>query len=195
MFEFLYNKPIGKYEIIRTSVEDESGKYLERIYKLDNSFFLAFYEECINSIIADAYEYFIELKTSGNVFRENIYSLTKEKGRRFIKLMAIHHTVKILKSGKCSVKYESMKKAITYAFGLSQPEQKMLELLYACATMYSANFNELFSAAVMKYLFNSENVTRIQSAFIGNFCFNSYSAMFSSFTRYLSLEQRMKGAV
>ena len=47
MFEFLYNKPIGKYEIIRTSVEDESGKYLERIYKLDNSFFLAFYEECI----------------------------------------------------------------------------------------------------------------------------------------------------
>ena len=109
--------------------------------------------------------------------------------------MAIHHTVKILKSGKCSVKYESMKKAITYAFGLSQPEQKMLELLYACATMYSANFNELFSAAVMKYLFNTENVTRIQSAFIGNFCFNSYSAMFSSFTRYLSLEQRMKGAV
>ena len=71
----------------------------------------------------------------------------------------------------------------------------MLELLYACATMYSANFNELFSAAVMKYLFNTENVTRIQSAFIGNFCFNSYSAMFSSFTRYLSLEQRMKGAV
>ena len=42
MFEFLYNKPIRKYEIIRTSVEDESGKYLERIYKLDNSFFLAF---------------------------------------------------------------------------------------------------------------------------------------------------------
>ena len=195
MFEFLYNKPIGKYEIIRTSVEDESGKYLERIYKLDNSFFLAFYEECINSIIADAYEYFIELKTSGNVFRENIYSLTKEKGRRFIKLMAIHHTGKILNRGKCSVKDESKKQAITYAFGLSQPEQKMLELLYACATMYSANFNELFSAAVMKYLFNTENVTRIQSAFIGNFCFNSYSAMFSSFTRYLSLEQRMKGAV
>lgn len=48
MFDFLYKSPKGKHDIIKNTVEDESEIYLERIYTLKNSFYLSFFEECIN---------------------------------------------------------------------------------------------------------------------------------------------------
>jgi len=195
MFEFLYKRPMGKNDIIKSTVEDESQYYFDRVYTLDNGFYLAFFEESINSTIADAYEYFVELKVCENVFRENVYSMTKEKGRRFIKLMAIHHTIRILRNRNCMLKLNDMRKALFYAFNLCEPEQKVFDLLYACEVMYSGNFAELFSSAVMKYLFEKEEVNNHQMAFIENFCYNSYITMYNSFTKYLSLEQRIQGAV
>lgn len=195
MFEFLYKRPMGKNDIIKSTVEDESQYYFDRVCSLDNSFYLAFYEECINSTIADAYEYFIELRVCENVFRENVYLMTREKGRRFIKLMAIHHTIRILRNKKCMLNLNDMRKALFYAFNLCEPEQKVFDLLYACEVMYSGNFAELFSSAVMKYLFEKEEVNNQQIAFIENFCYNSYVTMYNSFTKYMSLEQRIQGAV
>ncbi len=124
-----------------------------------------------------------------------MYLMTKEKGRRFIKLMAIHHTIRILRNKDCMLKLSDMRKALFYAFNLCEPEQKVFDLLYACEVMYSGNFAELFSSAVMKYLFEKEEVDNQQIAFIENFCYNSYITMYNSFTKYLSLEQRIQGAV
>ncbi|MCD8036781.1 MAG: hypothetical protein LUE88_05270 [Clostridiales bacterium] len=192
MFEFL--TPRGKYDIVKRVVEDESEVYIERIYKLKNSFYVSFFEECINSTVADAYEYFAELRVNGNIFSENVYTMTREKGRRFIKLMAIHHSIKMMRCRKCSLKLSDMRAALFEAFDLSEPEQKMFDLLYACAIMYSGSFSELFASAVMKYLFDRDKYGRHTVAFIENFCYNSYETMFESFTKYLSLEQRLQGA-
>ena len=120
--------------------------------------------------------------------------MTKEKGRRFIKLMAIHHSIKILRCRECALNLSDMREMLFYAFDLCQPEQKMFDLLYACAIMYSGNFAELYASAVMKYLFDKEKYGRHTIAFIENFCYNSYETMFNSFTKYLSLEQRLQGA-
>ena len=84
MFDFLYKGPLGRHNIIKEVVEDECDAYLERIYETQGSFYMSFFEECINSTIADAYEYFAELRINGNVLGENVYEMTKEKGRRFI---------------------------------------------------------------------------------------------------------------
>lgn len=195
MFEFLYKRPVGKNDIIKSTVEDESKCFFDRVYTLDNNFYLTFFEECINSTIADAYEYFAELRVGENVFRENVYRMTKEKGRRFIKLMAIHHTIRILRNRDCMLKLNDMRKSLFYTFNLCEPEQKVFDLLYACEVMYSNNFAELFASAVMKYLFDKEDVDNQQVAFIENFCYNSYITMYNSFTKYLSLEQRLQGAV
>lgn len=195
MFEFLYKRPVGKNDIIKSTVEDESQCFFDRVYTLDNNFYLTFFEECINSTIADAYEYFAELRVGENVFRENVYRMTKEKGRRFIKLMAIHHTIRILRNRDCMLKLNDMRKSLFYTFNLCEPEQKVFDLLYACEVMYSNNFAELFASAVMKYLFDKEDVDNQQVAFIENFCYNSYITMYNSFTKYLSLEQRLQGAV
>ncbi len=192
MFDFLI--PRGKRDIVKNVVEDESEAYLERIYKLKNSFYMSFFEECINSTVADAYEYFAELRLNGNIFSENVYTLTRERGRRFIKLMAIHHSIKILRCRECSLKLTDMKEALFTAFDLCESEQKMFDLLYACAIMYSGSFSELFASAVMKYLFDKDKYGRHTIAFIENFCYNSYETMFESFTKYLSLEQRLQGA-
>lgn len=194
MFDFLYKSPRGKHDIIKNVVEEESEAYLKRIYDLKNSFYMSFFEECINSTIADAYEYFAELRLNGNIFSENVYTMTKEKGRRFIKLMAIHHSIKILRCRKCSLSLTDMREALFTAFDLCESEQKMFDLLYACAIMYSGSFAELFASAVMKYLFGKDKYGRHTIAFIENFCYNSYETMFESFTKYLSLEQRLQGA-
>ncbi len=192
MFEFL--TPRGKHDIVKRVVEDESEVYIKRIYKLKNSFYVSFFEECINSTVADAYEYFAELRVNGNIFSENVYTMTREKGRRFIKLMVIHHSIKMMRCRKCSLKLSDMRAALFEAFDLSEPEQKMFDLLYACAIMYSGSFSELFASAVMKYLFDRDKYGRHTVAFIENFCYNSYETMFESFTKYLSLEQRLQGA-
>ena len=53
MFDFLYRGPKGRNDIIKTTVEEEGEKYLESIYMLKNSFYVSFFEECINSTTAD----------------------------------------------------------------------------------------------------------------------------------------------
>lgn len=194
MFDFLYRGPKGRNDIIKTTVEDEGEKYLESIYMLKNSFYVSFFEECINSTTADAYEYFAELRVNGNIFGENVYAMTKEKGRRFIKLMAIHHSIKILRCRQCALNVTETREMLFNAFNMCEPEQKMFDLLYACAVMYSGNFADMFASAVMRYVFGKDKYGRHTIAFIENFCYNSYETMFNSFTKYLSLEQRLQGA-
>ena len=190
MFDFLYKAPRGRHDIVKRTVEDEGEEYIKRIYALPNRFYLSFFEECINSSVADAYEYFAEIRVNGNVFGENVYAMTKEKGRRFLKLMAVHHSIKILKCKSCPLNPSDMRKMLFDAYDMCASEQNM----YDCAVMYSGSFSELFASAVMKYIFDKDTFGRHTIAFIENFCYNSYETMFNSFTKYMSLEQRLQGA-
>ena len=183
MFDFLYKGPLGRHSIIKEVVEDECDAYLERIYGTQGGFYMSFFEECINSTIADAYEYFAELRTNGNVLGENVYEMTREKGRRFIKLMAIHHSIKMLRCRECSLNPKEMKESLNTVFELCEAEQKMYDLLYACAVMYSGSFGDLFASAMMKYIFGKDKCSIQTIAFIENFCYNSYETMFCSFTK------------
>ena len=194
MLDFLYRAAGGRHDIVKRTVEEEGEKYLKSIYCIENKFYSSFFEECVNSTVADAYEYFAELRINGNVFGENVYSMTKEKGRRFLKLIAVHHSIRLLRCKSCPINPSDMRKMLFEAFDMRGAEQKMYDLLYACAVMYSGSFSELFASAVMKYIFERDSFGRHKIAFIENFCYNSYETMFNSFTKYLSLEQRLQGA-
>lgn len=192
MLDFLYRAAVGRHDIVKRTVEEEGEKYLKSIYCIENKFYSSFFEECVNSTVADAYEYFAELRLNGNVFAENVYSMTPERGRRFLKLMAVHHAIKLIRRSR--VNPSDMRSSLFKAFDFGAAERKMYDLLYACAVMYSGSFSELFASAVMKYVFAKDAFGRHTVAFIENFCYNSYETMFNSFTKYLSLEQRLQGA-
>ena len=87
--------------------------------------------------------------------------MTKEKGRRFIKLMAIHHSIKILRCRQCALNVTKTREMLFNAFNMCEPEQKMFDLLYACAVMYSGNFAEMFASAVMRYVFGKDKYGRL----------------------------------
>ena len=81
MFDFLYKAPRGRHDIVKRTVEDEGEEYIKRIYALPNRFYLSFFEECINSSVADAYEYFAEIR----VWRKRICN-DKGKGQEVFKI-------------------------------------------------------------------------------------------------------------
>ena len=187
MFDFLYTE----HEIVKNTVEAEGERFLKNIYKIENGFYLSFFEECINSTIADAYEYFAEMHMDGNIFAKRTNTLTAEKAGRFLKLMAVHHSIMFLKTKKYS-ESEFAENLFT-TFEMTDAEQKMFRLLYDCEKIYSGSFEGLFASALMKYVFGERKYGIGTIAFIENFCYNSFENMYNSFTRYLSPEQRAQG--
>lgn len=188
----LYNIYTKKADIIKRYVEEEKETYFNRIYEMKHLFYASFYEQCIESTIADAYEYFVELESSNNFFYDNIKYMNAEKGRRFFKLMAMHHTIKVMRKNRMDIDTAKMKEALIYIFDLCHKEQKLFELLYQCACQYENQFERVFAYSLGKYLFDKEISTPFSFAFIQNFCYNSYMNFMQSFTKYITLDNRLK---
>lgn len=169
-------------------------EFLDRVYQLENPFFLAFYEQSIESIVADAYEYFVELSCENNFFYENLKRMNKERGRRFFKMMAIYHTIQAQRKKREKIKENEIRDALIFVFHLDEREQKLYDLLFTCACYYKSQFQALFDKALAKYLFGKEVDNPFTLAFLENFCYNSYSSFLSSFTKYISLNRRIQKA-
>lgn len=188
----LYNITTKKSDIIKETVEKEKMQYLKRVYQLENPFYLAFYEQSIECIVADAYEFFVELDCENNYFYDHIMMMSRQRGQRLFKMMSLYHTIKILRKKRKDLELEEMKPIFISIFDFNEKEIRLFDLLYTCACQYEGEFQGLFNKALAKYLFGEDIHNPFVLAFLENFCYNSYKNFLNSFTKYVSLNRRIQ---
>ena len=93
---------------VRFWIETEKEYLLEHAYDLKNPFVGAFYAQCIESTAADAHEVFLETHLAFNYFRENMDRLDEAGVKRFFRLAAIHHTIRIVRRRKKELEWKEM---------------------------------------------------------------------------------------
>lgn len=188
----IYNITTKKSDIIKKTVEEEKGNFLSKVYQLENPFYLAFYEQSIECIVADAYEFFVELTCENNYFYDNIQYLNQERGQRLLKFMSLYHTIKVLRKRRGDLDPMEMKNILFSVFSFNKKEIRLFDLLFTCACKYEGEFQGLFNKALAKYLFSEDVTNPFTLAFIENFCYNSYKNFLNSFTKYISLSRRIQ---
>ena len=70
--------------------------------------------------------------------------------------------------------------------------KKLADALYYCAKSGESCFSDLFAKTTARYVFGSHSLSPFSLAFIENFCYNSFNSFMSSFTKYLSVNVRLK---
>ncbi|MBO8435066.1 MAG: hypothetical protein IAC55_07085 [Tyzzerella sp.] len=191
----LLNICTKKKELIRDSIEEAKNFYMDRVFKIKNSFYMNFFEFSIESTEVDIYEYFVEAECENNFFYDNIFLMDRERGRRFFKVMAIHNAIRVLKKNGDIIDKKHMEKYLFYTFMFNSAEKKVYELLYKCINEYEGEFQRLFSITIAKYVFQRDKLSPFALAFIENFCYNSFNEFYNSFTKYISMNRRLERAV
>ena len=197
MFDYniiFYKKRPTKEEGIRQNIEEQKYIFLERTEKLKNSFYEAFFEHSIENAVADAYEFFLETKTEYNYFAKQLQKLDVEKGQRFLKLVSIYHGIRLSRIKRRKLPWRDMKRNLYIVFQLNETEKKLADALYRCAKMGEGCFSDLFAKTTARYVFGSKTLSPFSLAFIENFCYNSFNSFMASFTKYLSVNMRLKRA-
>ena len=190
----LYQKKQKKQDIIKENIEEQKYFFLERAEKLENSFYEAFFEHSIENAVADAYEIFLETKTEYNYFEQQLNELNKEKGIRFLKLVAMYHSIRLSRIKRRKLRWREMKRNLYFVFQLNDTEKKLADALYSCAKSGESCFSDLFAKTTARYIFGSHSLSPFSLAFIENFCYNSFNSFMASFTKYLSVNMRLKRA-
>ncbi len=184
----------NKQNTIDLFFEEQKYSYLFRAGELKNSFYCSFYEQCIESTVADAYEIFLETTTEHNYLQQNAKKLNREIAARFFRIMAIHHSIYMMRKKRRELYWEEMRQALFFVYDFSENEKKLADILYERACNHEDSFPALFAKTVAKYIFFSKTISPFSLAFIENFCYNSYNSFLASFTRYLSIKLRLKKA-
>lgn len=187
-----YNIYSGKDKIIENTVENQKMDILKRVYALDNSFYLSFFELATEFTVIDAYDFFVEADSHSNIFSKNINIMDKERGIRFFKIMAMHHTIKILRQKRNDINPDDMSRCMFEVYGFDDDEKKLYNLLFICAVRFKEQFPSLFSKSLSKYLFGEEAKNPFTLAFIENFCYNSYKTFMEYLSKYISINRRIK---
>ena len=125
----LYQKKQKKQDIIKENIEEQKYFFLERAEKLENSFYEAFFEHSIENAVADAYEIFLETKTEYNYFEQQLNELNKEKGIRFLKLVAMYHSIRLSRIKRRKLRWREMKRNLYFVFQLNDTEKKLADAL------------------------------------------------------------------
>lgn len=193
MFQFERNS-VKKEMLIEKYFEEQKQPFLERAALLTNSFYRSFFEHCTESAVADAFEIFLETKTRDNYFHKHFSELDEEAAKRFFKLIAMYHSIKTCRKRRRELKWTEMRDALFAVYHFNDVEKKLTERLYQCACTMDGLFMDMFAKTFARYLFLSTTITPFSLAFIENFCYNSYSNFMASFTRYLSINLRLKRA-
>ncbi len=191
---YTFQKKPKKQDIIKENIEEQKYFFLERAEKLENSFYESFFEHSIENAVADAYEIFLEKKTEYNYFEQQLPTLDKEKGKRFLKLVAIYHSIRLSRIKRRKLRWREMKRNLYYVFQLNDTEKKLADVLYGCAKSGESCFSDLFAKTTARYVFGSLTLSPFSLAFIENFCYNSFNSFMASFTKYLSVNVRLKRA-
>ncbi|HIY04707.1 MAG TPA: hypothetical protein H9733_07075 [Candidatus Anaerotignum merdipullorum] len=183
-----------KVDEVTLWLEGQKEEYLARAAALEHRFYAAFYEQCIESTVADGYEMFLLDFSTYNYFRAHRADLDGPAGQRFLKLAGIHHTIRVVRRRKKELSWDEMKRAMWMVYALNEEEQKMAEILYQCACVYQSRFSDLFARTTARYLFGTREMTPQVLAFLLNFWYNSYSSFMASFVGYVPFHVRLKKA-
>lgn len=176
--------------IVKNHIESHKDEYLNKIYELENPFYIAFYELSVCNIVADGYDFFADLKCENNFFKDNILRINDFTGKKFIKILSLYHTIRILKIQK-DINPDEMKSVLFSIFEFNENEQKIFDILLKCAINHENRFHRLFSTAFVKYVFGIEIMSPFSLAFVENFCYNSFNSFLCSFTRFMTLQRRI----
>ena len=187
-----YNIYSKKDKIIENSVETQKGAILDKVYSLENSFHLSFYELAAEFTVIDAYEFFVELDCHSNFFYDHIDYMDMERGKRFFKIMAMYHTIKMLRKKRDKLIAEDMSKSMFYVYDFDESEERLFKLLYTCSVSFETKFPQLFAKTLSKYLFGKDVENPFTLAFIENFCYNSFNSFLSYLSKYISVNRRIK---
>ncbi|MFV0314530.1 MAG: hypothetical protein ACK5I7_05430 [Anaerotignum sp.] len=191
MFELNFKKD----QHCKVLIEYCKDYFVERAYMQKNEFYGAFYLQCVESTAADAYEIFLETPMEHNYFRSNLERVDEKVITRFFKLAAIHHTIKSVKRRKKDLSWEDIKEALFDVYDFTEGEKEMSDILYRCACIYQAGFQELFIKTTARYIFGDKTLSTFSFAFIGNFWYNSYSSFMGSFSGYVPFRVRLERAM
>lgn len=183
---------LTRSEYVKRYVEGQKDIFLRKVYELENPFYLAFYEQSIEGIVADAYEFFLELHCENNFFYDHIQILNEKRGQRLFRLMAAYHTIKMIRKKRQQLDNEEMKAVLFAVFLFDEREKRLYDLLYDCACRYEAEFQSVFNGVLIKYVFGLAVQNPFSLAFVQYFCYNSYNNFMQSFTRYISLNRRLQ---
>jgi len=185
---------LDRFKTKKTRLKEyiESGRsyYLDIICSEEDCFQKDFYIHSVESSVSDAYENFIDYGYENILLEKNLNILDFERAKRFIKLMAMYHTIRFSKTKR--VEESCMREFLFLVYELNDREKRMYELMYDVWNDYRTQFNLLFSKAFLKYIMGINEVTPFMLAFIENFCYNSYSRFMISFTRYITVSDRLK---
>ena len=187
-----YNIYCAKDKIIEKTVEKQKEEILDKVYHLENSFYLSFYELAAEFTVIDAYEFFVELDCHSNFFYDNIDLMDEERGRRFFKIMAMYHTIKMLRKKRADLNEEDMSQCMFNVYSFDEAEERLFKLLYLCHVNFENQFPSLFARSLGKYLFGKEVENPFTLAFIENFCYNSYNSFLGYLSKYISINRRIK---
>ncbi len=187
-----YNIYSGRNKIIENTVENQKMDILKRVYKLENSFYLSFYELTAEFTVIDAYSFFLETDCQSNIFSRNIDIMDMERGMRFFKIMAMHHTIKMLRKRREELDPDDMAMCMFDVYDFDEEEKKLFNLLFICAVKFKEHFPSLFSKSLLRYLFAEETNNPFALAFIENFCYNSYKTFMGYLSKYISINRRIK---
>ena len=187
-----YNIYSGKDKIIESAVESQKDSILDKVYSLENSFYLSFYELAAEFTVIDAYEFFVELDCHSNFFYDNIGLMDNERGRRFFKIMAMYHTIRMLRKKRDELDAEEMSQSMFFVYSFDEAEEKLFKLLYSCAVNFERQFPVLFARSLGKYLFGKDIDNPFTLAFVENFCYNSFNSFLSYLSKYISINRRIK---
>ena len=155
----LYQKKQKKQDIIKENIEDQKYFFLERAEKLENSFYEAFFEHSIENAVADAYEIFLETKPEYHYFEQQLNELNKEKGIRFLKLVAMYHSIRLSRIKRRKLRWREMKRNLYFVFQLNDTEKKLADALYCCAKSGESCFSDLFAKTTARYVFGSHSLS------------------------------------
>lgn len=184
--------PQSKEIYLLQNLENIHDTLLQATAPLENSFFAAFYAQCIESTYADGYEIFLLDHSISNCFQENRAQCNAFVLERFYKLAAIHHTIQVVQRRKKELCWKHMANAMQTVYVFHENERHMADILYQCACISRSRFRALFARTTARYLFAQTELSPVTLAFLMNFWYNSYQSFMASFINYVPFRVRLQ---
>lgn len=178
--------------IIEKCFNEKKVIYLNRVYRIKNKFYHDFYLQCINSIVADSYDFFLDTPVKSNVFKKNAFKMTDTMCSRFFKIMSMHHTIKFIKKYHKEINKTDIEKALFYVFDFDDNEKLLFEILCEAIFIGRLKFRFVINKIMIKYVFNMNNFSLQTLAFVENFFFYSYRNFTIYLTKYVCIKNQLE---
>ncbi len=166
--------------------------YVDKAFKLQNSFCSSFYALLAEFTAIDAERGFCGVFCRSNILKRNIRFMDQERSRRFFKIMAMHHTVQMLAKKRDKLDFYVVSVCLYDSYEMSDGEKRLFELFYRCRMEFPKQFPAFFSKAALKYMFGGGENDIFAIAFLENFCYNSFKIFVKYFSEYISINRRIK---